>query len=117
MIFLLLIFSFLFVGVVLVLRKNLLSILMGVILLGNAANLILFYLADPILDAFPFVSTLPFLTEDLANPLPQALILTAIVISFALFCLVAAVIMKLLLTYKIKGDSELHDEGFDGVFK
>ena len=90
---------------------------MGVILVGNAANLIIFFLTDPKINAFPFVTKTSSYGEDLADPLPQALSLTAIVISFALFCLMAAVIKRALNDFGIKGDEDFRDEGFEEVFR
>jgi multicomponent Na+:H+ antiporter subunit C len=61
--------------------------LLGVAILGNAVNLLLFTAGrltrevPPIIP--PGMDTLP---PGAANPLPQALILTAIVISFSFFC-------------------------------
>ena len=75
-------------GVFLVLARDLLRIVVGVSLLGYAANLVIFVSGrpapgriPPILD--PSESALPVLSAD---PVTQALILTAIVISFALTC-------------------------------
>lgn len=113
----LLLISFLFIGLIYMLKKNFLNILMGIMLVGNAANLIIFYLTNPKINAFPFVRSMQDQTDKMADPLPQALILTAIVISFALFCLVAAIFKKALQEYDIKGDEDICDEGFEEVFK
>lgn len=69
----------------LLLRRNLLRFVIGLILLGNAVNLVLFTMgrltrAEP--PVIPKGAVVP--SEPFANPLPQALILTAIVISFGL---------------------------------
>jgi multicomponent Na+:H+ antiporter subunit C len=80
-------------GVYLILQRHLLRIIFGLILLGNAVNLLVFTvgraarLAPPLI---PEGMTVP--PEATANPLPQALVLTAIVISFGLvaFALVLA---------------------------
>lgn len=74
-------------GVYLTLSKDLLRIIIGLAILGTAANLVVFFAGHPgtlvsaIIDSG--LSTLP---ADAANPLPQALVLTAIVIGFALLC-------------------------------
>ncbi|TPW26679.1 Na+/H+ antiporter subunit C [Pararhizobium mangrovi] len=74
------------VSVYLMLSKHIIRILLGVTILGNAVNLLIFT-AGRIVHAVP-----PIIGEGndvpnriTANPLPQALILTAIVISFSFF--------------------------------
>lgn len=72
-------------GVYLMLRRNIVKLIFGLFLLGHAANLLIFTiggltrakppLAPPGADAPP---------PAVADPLPQALVLTAIVIGFAL---------------------------------
>ena len=73
-------------AVYLMLSKYSVRILLGVAILGNAVNLLLFTAGRLTREIPPIISggmdTLPATT---ANPLPQALILTAIVISFSFF--------------------------------
>ena len=71
----------------LMMSKLIIRILLGIVLLGNAVNMLLFtsgrltpFIPPIIPDG---LASLPATT---ANPLPQALILTAIVISFSFFC-------------------------------
>ena len=59
--------------------------------LGNGVNFIIFSIGDVRADAFPFIGKF----SSFVDPLTQALVLTAIVISFATLCFVAAVIKKL----------------------
>lgn len=82
-------------GVYLMLARNLLRYLFGLILLSNAANLAIFT-AGRLTRASP-----PLIPEGLkapdipvANPLPQALILTAIVIGFGLLAFSLALIVR-----------------------
>ena len=83
-------------GVYLILSRHIMRILFGVTLLSAAVNLAIFY-------AGRIVSTVPpvippgqsLLPAGAANPLPQALILTAIVIGFALVAFVAALSLSL----------------------
>lgn len=74
------------VSVYLMLARNFLRFLFGLILLSNAANLIIFT-AGRLTEGAPallhYGETTP--ARDLANALPQALVLTAIVIGFGLF--------------------------------
>lgn len=72
-------------AVYLLLSRHMLSIIVGVTLLGSAANIIVFAEGRLTLDAAPFVpegALEP--AAAVANPLPQALVLTAIVIGFGL---------------------------------
>jgi len=76
---------FLAAGFYLLLSRALLRMLIGVVLIGNGINLM-------ILVAGRLRSTVPPILPTAAppaNPLPQALILTAIVIGFALFVALA----------------------------
>lgn len=67
------------------LRRNLMRVLIGILLLGHAVNLLLLAASDP-LSRHPAIlgkdGTLEFTAT--ADPLPQALVLTAIVIGFGL---------------------------------
>lgn len=72
-------------SILLVLRRTLISIVVGLLLLGNGTNLLVFTMgrlvraAPPLVDVGAAAPTEPF-----ANPLPQAFVLTAIVINFGL---------------------------------
>ncbi|HYG99957.1 MAG TPA: Na+/H+ antiporter subunit C [Terriglobales bacterium] len=70
-------------GLYLMMRRSIIKLIIGLVLLGHAANLLIFTLGQLTRGAPPLVppgTTAP--TGDFANPLPQALILTAIVIGF-----------------------------------
>jgi len=74
---------------------NLIRILLGVALLGNAANLTIFTagrLTREVPPIIPEGATQPLVQT--ANPLPQALILTAIVIAFALFAFILVLVYR-----------------------
>ena len=74
-------------GVWLLLSRDLFRIVLGLGVLGSATNLIVFFggrpgdLTPPVIEKGAMT-----LAETAANPLPQALVLTAIVIGFALLC-------------------------------
>lgn len=76
----------LFAGAVyLLMSRKLVRMLLGIAILGNAINLLIFVsgrLTRDVPPIIPINSYLPL--EATANPLPQALVLTAIVISFSL---------------------------------
>jgi multicomponent Na+:H+ antiporter subunit C len=73
----------------------LVRVLLGIVLLGNGVNLLIFVggrltrATPPIIPAGHETVTGPF-----ANPLPQALILTAIVIGFAMFAFFAVLVFR-----------------------
>ena len=72
-------------GIYLMLRRSLIKLVIGIVLLGNGVNLLIFLLGGLVKGRPPIIGT----TADAigaiyADPIPQALILTAIVISFGL---------------------------------
>jgi multicomponent Na+:H+ antiporter subunit C len=82
-------------SIYLMLSKFTVRILLGVALLGNGVNLLLFT-AGGLTRSVPAIipAGADTLSHTAANPLPQALILTAIVISFSFFAFL------LVLTYR-----------------
>lgn len=79
----------------LLMRRNLLRFVIGLIILGNAVNLVIFTMgrltrAEP--PVIPHGAKVP--TGPYANPLPQALILTAIVISFGLLAFTLVLVYR-----------------------
>ncbi len=75
------------VGLYLMLRLRTFPVILGLTFLSYAVNLFLFASGRLVLNAAPIIGT----TERYTDPLPQALVLTAIVISFGM----TAVIMIL----------------------
>jgi multicomponent Na+:H+ antiporter subunit C len=73
-------------GIYLLLSRSLVRMLLGLVLLGNAVNLVIF-IAGRLVHAVPPIvgAGLNVPPAGSANPLPQALILTAIVIGFSMF--------------------------------
>lgn len=83
-------------GVWLVLRPRTFQVLIGLSLLSYAVNLFIFSVGSLSLDKEPIVQ--PGLPPDLAHytdPLPQSLVLTAIVIGFATTALFLVVLLAL----------------------
>lgn len=72
------------VAAYLLMSRNVLRIVLGLLVLGNAANLSIFIAGRMESRVPPLVAATETVMTGGANPLPQALILTAIVISFAL---------------------------------
>lgn len=81
-------------GVYLILRRSLLKFIIGIIFLSNATNLLVFLSAGIVHGKPAFTDGLESNLNSVADPLPQALILTAIVIGFGI------VIFTLALKYK-----------------
>ncbi|MHB1103457.1 MAG: Na+/H+ antiporter subunit C [Devosia sp.] len=77
---------FITAAIYLLLSRSLISMLLGLALLGNGVNLVIF-VAGRLTRAVPPIvaATSEVPLDPSANPLPQALILTAIVIGFAMF--------------------------------
>ena len=73
-------------AVFLLLQKRLLQIVLGISLLGHATNLLIFVAAGLHGNSVPIIpNAAEVLPATAVDPLPQALILTAIVIGLALF--------------------------------
>lgn len=94
-------------GLYMMLRRSLVKLIIGLIILGNGTNLLIFLLGGitkgrpPIIPADSNV-----FTEIYANPLPQALILTAIVISFGLQAFAIILVKR---AYKVVGTDDLDE--------
>jgi multicomponent Na+:H+ antiporter subunit C len=72
-------------GFYLLLSRNLTRMLFGLVLLGHAANLLIFVAAGLTRGGAPIVGEGAPAAGSVADPIPQALILTAIVIGFGVF--------------------------------
>ena len=82
-------------GVYLLLARNVLRFLFGLVLLGNAANLVIFAAGRMTRAAPPLVPEgLARPAEAVANALPQALVLTAIVIGFGLLAFALVLVYR-----------------------
>lgn len=74
------------VGIYLMLSRHIIRILLGIVIFGNAVNLTIFIAGRIVREVPPIIPVGHEVPDTItANPLPQALILTAIVISFSLF--------------------------------
>lgn len=80
-------------GVWLVLRPRTFQVIIGLSLLGYAVNLFIFAMGRLRAGAPPVLKEGPVDPSTYADPVPQALVLTAIVISFALTALFLVVLM------------------------
>lgn len=99
------------VATYLLLRRHLLRMVVGLIVLANAVNLLIFTMgrltrvSPPII---PEGREMP--VEAYANPLPQALILTAIVISFGILAFAIALVYTVYLREDILDSDALRLE-------
>lgn len=93
-------------GVTLLLERSLTRILLGVILLGNGVNLLI--LLGGRSGAAPLVGTAP--TAAMSDALPQAMVLTAVVITFGLTAFLLAVSYR---SWYLTGDDEVPDDQED----
>jgi multicomponent Na+:H+ antiporter subunit C len=92
-------------GLYMMLRRNIIKIIIGLVLLSQAANLLIFTSGGlsrsnpPLIAKGMDVPVAPF-----ADPIPQALILTAIVISFGVLAFAIVLVFKV---FKQVGTSDL----------
>lgn len=81
-------------GIWLVLRPRTFQVVMGLALLSYAVNLFIFSMGSLVIDKPPLVVPgLPANLEHYSDPMPQSLVLTAIVIGFATTALFLIVLL------------------------
>lgn len=82
-------------GVYLLLRRSVIRVLVGLILLGHGATLLIFVASGPSRSGVPIVGEgAQALAPGAPDPLPQALILTAIVIGLAVVSYAAVLVRR-----------------------
>jgi multicomponent Na+:H+ antiporter subunit C len=87
------------------LRRSIVKLVMGLIILSNAANLVIFTVAGMTRGEPPFLDEgTKAATAAAADPLPQALILTAIVIAFGVLAFSVVLIHR---AYEVVGTDDL----------
>lgn len=92
------------VGIYMILRRNLTKLVLGIIFLSNAANMIVFLSSDLHLGGIPFIQGENAKTSPvMSDPVPQALVLTAIVIG------IATIAFTLVLKYKFHESTGTED--------
>jgi multicomponent Na+:H+ antiporter subunit C len=92
-------------GIYLLLRRSIVKLLLGVALLGHGANLLIFTVGGLIVGRPPLVRQgETVLAAPYADPLPQALILTAIVIGFGVLAFAIVLVQQ---TYAAVGTDDL----------
>lgn len=92
-------------AIYMMLRRSIVKLVIGLMLLSNAANLLIFSSAGLTRGAPPLVPEgLDAPIGVIADPLPQALVLTAIVISFGVLAFAVVLIKQ---AYEIVGVDDL----------
>ena len=91
-------------GVYLITERSLSRILMGVMVAGNGVN-ILFLVASGRAGGPPLIGVTP--KEDMSDPLPQAMVLTAIVITMAVAGFVLSLAYR---SFQLHGHDEVADD-------
>jgi len=97
-------------GIYLMLERSMTRVLVGFLLVGNATNILIMLMAGapgvaPIVDG-------ETTAEEMSDPLPQALVLTAIVITFAVSAFLLALIYR---SWRLsqEGEDDLEDDEAD----
>jgi multicomponent Na+:H+ antiporter subunit C len=93
-------------GTTLLLERTLTRVLLGVMLLGNGANLLVLAAAAP--GSPPIVGTAD--PAEMTDPLPQAMILTAIVITLGMTAFLLALAYR---SWRLSGHDEVQDDAED----
>jgi multicomponent Na+:H+ antiporter subunit C len=94
-------------GVYLMLSRNLIRVLLGFLLAGHSINLLLLSTSE---DGVPPIVGEPTNGEPVADPIPQALILTSIVISLAVSTFLLAMAYR---NYKVTQEPEIEEDTED----
>lgn len=86
---------FFFASIYLILSRHIIRILLGVAMLGNGVNLTIFTAGRITREVPPIIGGDAYVPlEPIANPLPQALVLTAIVIAFSFFAFLLVLVFR-----------------------
>ena len=94
-------------GLYTILRRSIVRLAMGLVLLSHAANLLIFTAAGVTRDAPPILSpddVATGVTPTVADPLPQALVLTAIVIGFGVLAFTLVLVHRV---YQVVGSDDV----------
>jgi len=97
-------------GIYLILRRSMVKVIFGLVVLGHAANLMIFTVGRLTKGSPAFVPHgATGIAEPFADPLPQALILTAIVIGFGIQAFTIALFKKTCLSLKTEDLDEMRN--------
>ena len=94
-------------AIYMILRRNIIKLIIGLSFLAHASNLLIFTIASTVRGKAPLIEKgEKYITETVADPLPQALILTAIVIGFGVSAFTIVLIRQV---YQVKGKSDTNE--------
>jgi multicomponent Na+:H+ antiporter subunit C len=94
-------------GIYMMLRRSIVKMIIGLALIAHAANLLIFTAAGLTRGSPPLIPTgVPTIETTYSDPLPAALILTAIVISFAVIAFAMVLVKRV---YQSVGSDDLDD--------
>ena len=93
-------------GLYMILRRSLVKVIIGLIFLGHAANMLIFTVGRITKGIPAFIDENGIAPSQFADPLPQALILTAIVIGFGIQAFAIVLFKK---AYKTVGTDNLDE--------
>ncbi len=91
-------------GVYLLLERSLTRVIIGIVLIGNGVN-VLFLVAGGQAGGAPIVGTTP--VEEMSDPLPQAMVLTAIVITLGMTAFLLAMAYR---SWQLNRHDEVQDD-------
>ncbi len=98
-------------GVYLLLERSLTRVLLGVILIGNGVNLV-FLVVSGRAGGAPIVGVTD--PADMSDPLPQAMVLTAIVITLGITAFLLAMAYR---SWQLTGHDEVQDDVEDAAIR
>jgi len=94
-------------GIYLLLRRSIVKLILGILFLSNATNLVIFVSGRLRTAAPAFIEDgIALKSNTISDPLPQALVLTAIVIGFGITSFALALMYRF---YKTTGTEDLDD--------
>jgi multicomponent Na+:H+ antiporter subunit C len=94
-------------GLYLMLRRSIVKLIFGLVLLAHGANLLIFTAAGLVRARPPLIPEGELVPgTEFADPVPQALILTANVISFAVIAFTAVLVKRV---YRIVGSGDVDE--------
>ena len=93
-------------GVYMLLRRSIVKLIIGLVLISQASNLLIFTAGGLVRDQAPILAADGSAPAVMADPLPQALILTAIVISFGVLAFAMVLVQR---TYRVVRTDDLDE--------
>lgn len=97
-------------SIYMILRRSIIKLIIGLAFLAHACNLLIFTIATTVRGKAPLIEEgETTVTEAVADPLPQALVLTAIVIGFGVLAFAIVLIQQVYQTVGVGDAKELKE--------